>query len=159
MIVFSPIPALTIALAIPATPCVALAPPKLTSINVAAADGTTTITIVGTASFVPRVSAKPGKKPVVLVPLVRTKVAANSIPVASREITRIDTAARGKSGISLTINAPTTLVWKISPDVKKQTWTIAFKAKQAALPTLAEAQTPTILPRRSPMQLEIGRAS
>lgn len=150
---FSLINALTVALAIPATQRVAPVPPKLSSINVAAADGTTTITLAGTASFVPRVSAKPGKKPVILVPLVRTKAAANSIPVASPEITRIDTVAYGKSGMTLTINAPTTLVWKISPDVKKQTWTIAFQAKQAASPTLAEAQTPTILPRRSPMQL------
>ncbi|MFM7188778.1 MAG: hypothetical protein ACKO14_13275, partial [Armatimonadota bacterium] len=70
--------------------------------------------ISGTASFVPRVSAKPGNKPVILVPLVRTKAAANSIPVASHEITRIDTVARGKSGIALTINAPGTLAWKIT---------------------------------------------
>ena len=153
MIVFSPIAALTTLLAVCATPRVALAPPKLTSINVAAADGTTTITLAGTASFVPRVSAKPGKKPVILVPLVRTKAAANSIPVASQEITRIDTVARGKSGMALTINAPGTLIWKISPDAKKQTWTIAFQAKHVAPPTLAAAQTSTVYPRKSPMQL------
>jgi type II secretory pathway component GspD/PulD (secretin) len=149
----SPIAALTFVVVVPGTAYINRMPPKLAFINVAAADGTTTITIAGTASFVPRVSAKPGKKPVILVPLVRTKAAANSIPVASHEITRIDTVTRGKSAMALTVNAPGALVWKISPDAKKQTWTIAFQAKNVASQPLVAAQKSPVLPRRSPLQL------
>jgi len=93
------------------------------------------------------------KKPVILVPLVRTKAAANSIPVPSHEITRIDTEACGKSGIALTINAPGTLAWKISPDTEKQSWTIAFQSKNVVPPHLVMAQPTTMLPRSSPLQL------
>ena len=89
----------------------------------------------------------------ILVPLVRTKAAANSIPVPSHEITRIDTEACGKSGIALTINAPGTLAWKISPDTEKQSWTIAFQSKNVVPPHLVMAQPTTMLPRSSPLQL------
>lgn len=135
------------------SPSVVAAPPKLTSISVGTTDGSTTITITGTATFVPRVSAKPGKMPVVLLPLTRTKAAANSIPVASHEITRIDTVVRGKSTTALTICAPKTLVWKITPAANRQTWTIAFHEKVISLKPSPVHPTSTMRPRSSPLQL------
>jgi type II secretory pathway component GspD/PulD (secretin) len=128
---YLPIAALSFMLAGNGSTRVPKIPAKLASINVTASGGTTTVTIAGTASFVPRVSAKPGNKPVILLPLVRTKAAAASIPVASAEVTRIDTATRGKSSLALTINTPTALVWKLTPDASKRTWAIAFQTKVA----------------------------
>ena len=128
-------------------------PAKLASINVTASGGTTTVTIAGTASFVPRVSAKPGNKPVILLPLVRTKAAAASIPVASAEVTRIDTATRGKSSLALTINTPTALVWKLTPDASKRTWAIAFQAKVAVAAPVAVPTVNALGPRQGSLLL------
>jgi len=128
-------------------------PAKLASINVTTSGGTTTVTIAGTASFVPRVSAKPGKKPVILLPLVRTKAAAASIPVASAEVTRIDTATRGKSSLALTINTPTALVWKLTPDASKRTWAIAFQAKVAVAAPVAVPTVNALGPRQGSLLL------
>ena len=130
-------------------------PAKLSSLNVSASEGLTTVTICGTASFMPRVSAKPGKKPIIFVPLARTKAAAASIPVASPEITRIDTATRGGSGMALTVNAPGALVWKLTPDATKRKWTLDFHAKPTAVKAAESQQTSISGPR--PGQLQLAR--
>ena len=150
-----PIAALTCTLIVSKTPRTPAMPPKLTSLNVAVADGMTTVTLIGTASFVPRVSAKPGKKPVILLPLMRTKSISAHIPIASPEVTRIDTAPRGKTGLALIVNAPAALIWKLTPDATKRNWTIAFHTKSVvAKPT--EAQQTTISGAR-PEQLQLAR--
>ncbi len=147
------ITALTLALFTPVLPSKRLAPPQLTAVNVTTADGTTTVTLTGTARFVPRVSAKSGKPPIILLPLTRTKNIGAHIPVASPEVTRIDTAARGKTGLALTVNAPSTLIWKLTPDAKKQTWTIAFQAKATARPLPLSSVAAPAIPRTSHIHL------
>ena len=150
---YLPIAAMTLMLAGNGSTRVPKIPAKLASINVTTSGGTTTVTIAGTASFVPRVSAKPGKKPVILLPLVRTKAAAASIPVASAEVTRIDTATRGKSSLALTINTPSALVWKLTPDASKRTWAIAFQAKVAVAAPVAVPIMNALGPRQGSLLL------
>ncbi|MEY3763459.1 MAG: hypothetical protein RLZ42_119 [Armatimonadota bacterium] len=150
---YLPIAALSFMLAGNGSTRVPKIPAKLASINVTTSGGTTTVTIAGTASFVPRVSAKPGKKPVILLPLVRTKAAAASIPVASAEVTRIDTATRGKSSLALTINTPTALVWKLTPDASKRTWAIAFQTKVAVAAPVAVPTVNALGPRQGSLLL------
>ena len=150
---YLPIAALSFMLAGNGSTRVPKIPAKLASINVTTSGGTTTVTIAGTTSFVPRVSAKPGKKPVILLPLIRTKAAAASIPVASAEVTRIDTATRGKSSLALTINTPTVLVWKLTPDASKRTWVIAFHTKVAVAAPVAVPTVNASGPRQGSLLL------
>ena len=128
-------------------------PAKLASINVTTSGGTTTVTIAGTASFVPRVSAKPGKKPVILLPLVGIKAAAANIPVVSADVTRIYTATRGKSSLALTINTPTALVWKLTPYASKRMWAIAFQAKTTGAAPVSVPTVNALGPRQGSLLL------
>ena len=150
---YLPIAALSFMLAGNGSTRVPKIPAKLASINVTTSGGATTVTIAGNASFVPRVSAKPGKKPVILLPLIRTKAAAASIPVASAEVTRIDTATRGKSSLALTINTPTVLVWKLTSDASKRTWAIAFHTKVAVAAPVAVPTVNASGPRQGSLLL------
>ena len=150
---YLPIAALSLMLSGNGSTRVPKIPAKLASINVTTSGGATTVTIAGNASFVPRVSAKPGKKPVILLPLIRTKAAAASIPVASAEVTRIDTATRGKSSLALTINTPTVLVWKLTSDASKRTWAIAFHTKVAVAAPVAVPTVNASGPRQGSLLL------